>query len=284
MQQQMMPEVRTAKPFLKWVGGKQQLIEQFQPLFPVSVRRYHEPFLGGGAVYFHLWDTGRILESAWLADTNAELVGAYLAVRDQVDEVLLALTQHEARHCRSYYYEIRALDRQSNDLTNIDRAARMIYLNRTCYNGLYRVNRQGHFNVPMGSYKDPKIVFEETLRAASAALKTAQLRVGSFETVLEYAQPGDFVYFDPPYDPVSKTASFTSYTNSSFGDQEQRRLADIFIELARRGCYCMLSNSHTEFILGLYGDFRIELVRATRAVNSNGHARGAINEVVVLNY
>ena len=275
--------VQNAKPFLKWAGGKQQLLDQFEPFFPNEIHRYFEPFLGGGAVYFRLWNTGRLAGTACLADTNAEVINAYRAVRDNVDELIGLLTCHERQHSREYYYRIRALDRSHTAQTQVEQAARTIYLNRTCYNGLYRVNRSGHFNVPMGSYREPKIVHEETLRAASRALQNAHLAVRNFEAILDHAQPGDFIYFDPPYDPVSKTASFTSYTSGSFGDEDQRRLAQVFAALSARGCYCMLSNSYTPFILNLYQDFKVETVQAIRAINSNGSARGQIAEVVVLN-
>jgi DNA adenine methylase len=277
-------ESREAKPFLKWVGGKQQLLDQFEPLFPARFRSYHEPFLGGGAVYFHLWSSNRITKDAYLSDLNEELVETYLAIRNSVDDVIAILLKHEANHGYDYYYHIRAADRGSHRLTGIEKAARLIYLNRTCYNGLYRVNRKGQFNVPIGSYKAPKIVFENTLRSASRALQVADLSIRSFESVLDCAQPGDFIYFDPPYVPISQTASFTSYTLDSFSDNDQHQLADVFSELSSKGCYCMLSNSYSSLILDLYKNFRIETVRAIRAVNSNGSARGAINEVVVLSY
>ncbi len=278
-----------ARPFLKWAGGKQQLLAQFAPLLPAAFRRYHEPFLGSGALYFHLWNTGRITTPASLTDNNAELIGAYALVRADVEGLINRLQEHAARHGREHYYAVRALDRGAQPLAPVEQAARMIYLNRTCYNGLYRVNRQGYFNTPPGSYTAPRIVQAATLGAASAALADAALadaalRVATFDAVLEWAQPGDFVYFDPPYDPVSRTASFTSYTRHSFGEPEQRRLAEVFAELARRGCYCMLSNSYTPLILDLYRGFDIQIVQATRAINSKGDARGAVKEVIVRNY
>ncbi len=277
-------EIRHARPFLKWAGGKQQLLAQIAPRLPAAFRRYHEPFLGSGALYFHLWNTGRIATPARLTDNNAELIGAYRAVRDDVEGLIERLQEHAASHGREHYYAVRALDRGPQPLAPVAQAARMIYLNRTCYNGLYRVNRQGYFNTPLGSYTAPRIVQAATLRAASAALADADLQVAAFDAILESAQPGDFVYFDPPYDPVSKTASFTSYTRHSFGEPEQRRLAEVFAALAARGCRCMLSNSYTPLILDLYRAFRIDIVQATRAINSKGDARGAVREVVVRNY
>ena len=205
-------------------------------------------------------------------------------MRADVEGLIDRLQEHAARHGREHYYAVRALDRGAQPLAPVEQAAHMIYLNRTCYNGLYRVNRQGYFNTPLGSYMAPRIVQAPTLRAARTALVDAELRVAAFDAVLEWAQPGDFVYFDPPYDPVSRTASFTSYTRHSFGEPEQRRLADVFTELAKRGCYCMLSNSYTPLILDLYRAFRIDIVQATRAINSKGDARGAVKEVIVRNY
>jgi DNA adenine methylase len=278
------PLTRGAKPFLKWAGGKQQLLAQYEPYFPTNFDRYCEPFIGGGAVFFHLWNTGRLPGRASLFDNNEELINTYVVARDSVDELIEGLEGHREKHCREYYYEIRNLDRQNIALSNVERAARTIYLNKTCYNGLYRVNRKGQFNVPMGSYKNPKIFDKEVLRTASIALQGICIEVRDFHSVVELAQPGDFFYFDPPYDPLSKTASFTSYTAGNFHDQDQRDLADVFTQLAAKGCLCMLSNSHTPFILELYRHFRIDIVQANRAINSDANRRGAIEEVVVLNY
>ncbi len=275
-----------AKPFVKWAGGKARLLKQFEPYFPSPAQfgRYIEPFAGGGAVFFHLWNTRRLPDQAFLFDTNAELINAYRVVRDQTDNLIALLAGHQARHCRDYYYQIRDLDHHNNHLSTVERAARTIYLNRTCYNGLYRVNSQGQFNVPMGSYKNPRIVREATLRAANAALQGVYVEARGFDTITELARPGDFFYFDPPYDPVSRTAGFTGYTAGSFRDQDQRRLAAVFGELSHKGCLCMLSNSCTPFIVDLYREFRQEIVRAGRPINSNASGRGAINEVVILNY
>jgi DNA adenine methylase len=275
---------REAKPFLKWAGGKQQLLAQYEPLFPERFSRYFEPFVGGGAVFFHLWNTGRLPGEACLLDHNDELVNTYRVVRDDVEALIPLLAQHQANHDEGYYYCIRALDRGDVPLTSVEGAARTIYLNRTCYNGLYRVNRKGQFNVPLGRYRNPTILDEARLRAAHEALQGACLEVRDFRSLPELAQPGDFFYFDPPYDPVSKTASFTSYTTGSFCDEDQRDLAAAFSRLADRGCLCMLSNSHTPFILALYREHHIEVVTARRAISSDGKGRGAVKEVVVLSY
>lgn len=273
-----------AKPFLKWVGGKQKLLSQYNRYFPAKYSRYFEPFVGGGAVFFHLQVTVRLPKGAFLFDRNEELINTYKVVRDNVEELIDSLIIHKKRHSKEYYYQIRSLDRQNVELSDIERAARTIYLNKTCYNGLYRVNSRGEYNVPMGDYKDPKILYEDVLRSANMALQGVCVAVSDFRSIVDHAQKKDFFYFDPPYDPVSKTANFTSYTAGSFGDEDQRDLAQVFALLTEKGCLCMLSNSHTPFVLELYQKFRIEIVAASRAINSNPRGRGNIKEVVALNY
>jgi len=275
---------RNARPFLKWAGGKQRLLAQYKAYFPTDFNHYFEPFIGGGAVFYHLWNTRRLSGTAFLFDYNQELINAYQVVRDKIEELVDVLAIHKKKHGKDYYYKIRNLDRQDADLSGVERAARTIYLNRTCYNGLYRVNSKGEYNVPIGSYKNPEILYDHALRSASAALQGICIEAKDFRDIVDCAQAGDFLYFDPPYDPVSKTASFTSYTAGNFGDEDQRDLAHIFALLAQKGCLCMLSNSHTPFILDLYQDFRIETVKASRAINSDPNGRGYTKEVVVLNY
>ena len=275
---------RGAKPFLKWVGGKQQLLSQFQRFLPSEINRYLEPFVGGGALFFHMWDTGRLTGQTLLFDNNTELVNTYCVVRDDVEALIELLATHKQRHNKDYYYYIRGLDRLKAEFTPVERAARFIYLNKTCYNGLYRVNSLGQFNAPMGSYKDPRILNESVLQSASRALQGVAIEAQDFQCVTSIGQPGDFVYFDPPYDPVSKTASFTGYTAGNFGDVDQSTLARVFHELSVKGCLCMLSNSYTDFVRELYQGFRIEIVSARRAVNSRGNGRGSVEEVVILNY
>ncbi|MFC2071227.1 DNA adenine methylase [Chloroflexota bacterium] len=275
---------RDAKPFLKWAGGKQQLIKQYESYFPPNISRYFEPFIGGGAVFFHLWNTGKLNSKTCLFDNNETLVNTYIVVRDRLDELIEALSVHKEKHCQEYYYLIRNLERQKVGQNNVERAARTIYLNKTCYNGLYRVNSKGQFNVPMGRYKNPGILNEDLLRAASVALQDICIEVRDFRSVIELSQAGDFFYFDPPYDPKSKIASFTGYTAGNFQVQDQYDLADVFTQLTAKGCLCMLSNSHTPLILDLYRHFKIEVVQANRAINSDANGRGIIKEVVVLNY
>jgi DNA adenine methylase len=267
--------VAQARPFLKWAGGKGQLVETYSRYFPAAYGAYLEPFLGGGAVFFSLRPPRAIL-----SDANDELVDTYKVVKHAAEELIRSLRKHENDH--DYYYAIRALDPAA--LPSVERASRFIYLNRTCYNGLYRVNRKGRFNVPFGSYKNPRICDEEGLRAASAALRGAVLKCGDFEEVSALAKPDDFVYLDPPYDPVSQTASFTSYFREAFTEEEQRRLAETYRRLDRRGCLLMLSNSDTPLVRDLYSGFNLVSLEARRAINCKSDRRGPVPELLILNY
>ena len=222
-------------------------------------------------------------EHAWITDANEELINAYLCLRDRAQDVIDLLRVHAASHGKEYYYAIRALPKERS-LSAAERAARLIYLNRTCYNGLYRVNSRGGFNVPFGRYKKPTICDEDLLRLVSAALRTARIETASFESILDRAQPGDFVYFDPPYHPLSVTSNFTSYYPKGFRAADQERLRDVYAELSRRGIQAMLSNSYCPFITDLYRDFRIEIVYAGRSINSAGDGRRKIAEALVLNF
>jgi DNA adenine methylase len=217
---------------------------------------------------------------SYLFDVNANLIEVYTVVRNQVEELIEALSHHY--NDKEYYYKIRALDAES--LTSVQRAARFIFLNRTCYNGLYRVNKQGKFNVPFGKYKNPTICDQSGLRDASAVLQSAHLDVGDFEKVLAFARKGDFVYFDPPYEPISSTSNFTSYTSNGFSGNDQRRLAEVFGELNERECFVMLSNSNARLIYELYQPFHIHEINARRAINSDPNGRGIITELLVTNY
>jgi DNA adenine methylase len=266
------------RPFLKWAGGKSQLLEQFRPLLPrpSSYERYIEPFVGSGALFFHLRPP-----AAQLSDVNREIVDCYRAVKARPTDVIRELEKH--RHDERHYYEVRA--KVPTKLA--ERAARTIYLNKTGYNGLYRVNASGRFNVPMGRYANPGFqspMLFATIRACSRALTSARLAPGDFATALKDAGRGDFVYLDPPYVPVSETADFTSYARGGFGWEEQERLAAVCRELWRRGAKIMLSNSDTESVRALYRDFRIDVVHASRSINSRGAKRGKVREVVVRNF
>ena len=285
--QSCIPTRTQAGPFLKWAGGKSSLLKQYAPFFPQHrVRTYFEPFVGSGAVFFHLRGTGRA-GSAHLSDINRELINLYRVVRDFPEELIEALQHHKRHHSRWYYYYMRQQDREPGwrqQAGSVERAARLLYLNKTCYNGLWRVNRRGEFNVPMGRYNNPRILDEARLRAAARALAPARLSAASFDEAVDLAGPGDFVYFDPPYVPLSATSSFTAYTANGFGPDAQRRLAGVFRALDRRGVSVMLSNSDHPLVYELYRGFRIERVEARRHINSQGDGRGAISEVVVLNY
>jgi DNA adenine methylase len=269
------------RPFLKWAGGKTRLANDLLARAPVRFNTYHEPFVGSGALFFRLYREKRI-KHAILSDINAELIDTYQAIRDCVDDVIAILATYP--HEKTFYYELRAKDPWALSLP--ERAARMIYLNKTGYNGLYRVNQKGQFNVPFGRYKSPKYLDPENLRAVSDALQHVEILCTSFESVVERANPGDWVYFDPPYVPLSPTANFTAYQPDGFGLAEQERLRDVCIALTQNNVAVMLSNSDTEIVRNLYADeiFTIEEVMANRAINSNGAKRGKITELVVMNY
>lgn len=276
-------------PFVKWAGGKGQLLGQFEPLFPLHFNRYVEPFVGGGAVFFRLYNQGRIGDGAILNDLNEELMTCYEVIRDRVADLIEELRRHESyKTDKDYFYKVRGWDRKPDfhERSSVERAARTILLNRTCYNGLYRVNSRGQFNVPFGSYKNPTICDEDNLRAVSQALQGVELYSEDFEECVDWAEPGDFVYLDPPYHPLSETASFTSYTRDDFEKADQIRLEEVFHQLDEIGCLVMLSNSDTPFIRKLYDGYgyRRKEVIARRAISCKGDGRGGVSELVVLNY
>lgn len=269
------------RPFLKWAGGKTQLADALWERLPAAFHVYHEPFLGSGALFFSLYRRQQI-RRAVLSDINAELIDTYLAIRDHVAEVIELLRSFPYE--KEFYYTLREQDPWQLSLPA--RAARMIYLNKTGYNGLYRVNRQGKFNVPFGRYKSPKYFDQDNLLAVAQSLQNVEILCTSFETVLERAAPGDFVYFDPPYVPLTQTANFTSYHANGFGSSDQKRLRDVCIELSKKGVYVMLSNSDTEDVRALYNlpCFSTEEVLANRAINCKGAKRGKVTELVITNY
>lgn len=275
---------RNAKPILKWAGGKQQLISQYSPYFPKKIDRYFEPFLGGGAIYFYLWNTKRISNNAYLSDLNEELINVYEVVKNDVENLIISLNEHKNNHNRDYFYMIRNLDRNGQDFSQTERAARTIYLNKTCYNGLFRVNSKGQFNVPLGSYKNPRIVNPDDIRDTSFALQKAFFCVQDFSKVQNLGEKGDFFYFDPPYDPLSKTSNFTNYTADSFQRADQIKLAEVFSDLTKKGCLCMLSNSDTPLIREIYKSHKLISVKAKRAINSNSSRRNEISELLIINY
>lgn len=271
------------KPFLKWAGGKRQLISQISPYIPKDFNTYYEPFVGAGAIIFDLMP-----DKAIINDKNDELINVYRVIKNHLDELISNLEIHLDNHSEDYYYEIRRKDRTESyvNWTNAQKAARFIYLNRTCYNGLYRVNSKGYFNVPYGKYKNPKILDEELLGKVSDYLNSNHIFIlnGDFKDALTSAKINDFVYIDPPYDPISETAAFTNYSNDGFNKEDQKRLKELYDDLNRRGCKVMLSNSDTAFINELYADYKIEIVSAARNINSKASKRGKINEVLIMNY
>ena len=262
----------TPRPFLKWAGGKSQLLGKLRARVPKSYERYFEPFLGGGALFFSLRPAKGVL-----GDVNGEIVDCYTAVRDDVRGLVAALQNH--RYDAGHYYAVR--DADPAKLPLVERAARTIFLNKTGFNGLYRVNRAGKFNVPFGRYAKPSICDEENLRACSAALANVELVAGDFERVASRARAGDFVYFDPPYVPLSRTSAFTAYAPGGFDLDAQSRLAAFFGKLAARGVALLLSNSDVPEIRKLYARYRIDTIEATRVINCKATRRGPVNELLV---
>jgi DNA adenine methylase len=267
------------KPFVKWVGGKTQLLSKLVERVPIDIGRYYEPFVGGGALFFSLQP-----QRACLTDINPDLVNLYIVIRDQVEELISDLSQHVYE--KDYFYQMRSIDRASEyeTWTDVQRASRFIYLNKTCYNGLYRVNSKGQFNAPFGRYTNPTILNSENLYACHKALQKAVIEVSDFSSVRRRIRANDFVYFDPPYAPLSATSKFTSYTKHGFDAEMQYALRDLCRALDKRSVRFMLSNSSAPLILDLYAEFNIEFVYATRSINSNAGKRGKIPEVVVTNY
>lgn len=277
-----MAKNKLVAPVLKWVGGKRQLIATLKPLFPKRFNSYCEPFVGGGAVLFSLQP-----KNAYVNDINAELINVYSVIQNNVEELIEALNL--MKNESEFFYEIRDWDRDREkylSLSEVQRAARIIYLNKTCYNGLYRVNNAGEFNSPFGHYKHPNIVNEPVLRAVSNYFNKANIHftTGDYSSVLENIGRGTFVYLDPPYDPISTSANFTGYSKGGFSKEEQIRLREHCDELDARGIKFMLSNSATEFILDQYHNYNIITVQAKRSINSIGSKRGNVDEVVVTNY
>lgn len=267
------------KPVIKWVGGKRQLIQDLKELLPSQYNRYFEPFIGGGALFFSLKH-----QNSFINDYNPELTNLYNVIKNKPDELIKDLKKH--KNSQEYYYKVRALDRDEKKysrMSDVKKASRFIYLNKTGYNGLYRVNRKGQNNVPYGKYKNPSWLDETNLKECSKLLADTQIHTGDFDVVREHVKAGDFVYFDPPYVPLNAN-SFTSYTDQGFDNKMQERLKDLCDYINSIGAYFMLSNSYTDYILELYKEYEIKTVYATRAVNSKADGRGKIKEVIVVNY
>ncbi|MFI3243178.1 MAG: DNA adenine methylase [Akkermansia sp.] len=294
----------TIKPFVKWAGGKGQLLNEITKVYPEglgsTITKYAEPFVGGGAVLFDMLSNFQ-LEEVYISDINADLINVYRIIQQNVDELVTRLQEFQAYYLpldsekrKVYYYEKRAqfnmLDLGSK-LFNVEKAALFIFLNRTCFNGLYRVNKRGLYNVPMGAYKNPCICDEANLRAVSKALQGVHMHCAPYEDVLSFVDESTFVYFDPPYRPLNQTSSFTSYSELEFGDKEQIELAEFAMKLNARGAKLLLSNSDPknvdvddDFFDNLYKDFNINRVQATRMINSKSASRGKISELLISNY
>ncbi len=267
-----------AKPFIKWAGGKRQLLDELTKGLP-EFENYHEPFIGGGALFFRLEAEDRI-KTAYLSDSNDELINVYVAIKSHVSELVEELLSSKYANDEQAYYQMRS----SRPETTVKRAARFIYLNKTAFNGLYRVNSKGGFNVPFGRYSNPKILDRENLLLVHRALQKDELYCGDFSVVLKKAREKDLVYLDPPYLPISRTSNFTGYTKNGFSEDDQKRLLNTFKELDSGGCYVMLSNSYTDFVADLYGEFYEETVYASRMINCKADRRGKVKELIVRNW
>ena len=268
-----------AQPFVKWAGGKRQLLSHLLARVPSNYNRYFEPFVGGGALFFSLRPN-----DAYLSDINPELINTYEIIRDHVQSLAEHLQQHI--YNKDYFAKIRGIDRKESyqSLDPIHKASRFIFLNKTCYNGLYRVNSKGQFNTPFGNYKNPRILDKDNLMACSFALQKAKISLESFDQAITQARAGDFVYFDPPYAPLTATSYFTNYNQDGFDTGMQIKLRDTCKILDERNVKFMASNSSSPLILELYKNFNLEFVDATRSINSKASKRGKIKEVIVTNY
>ena len=280
-------DISKIQPFIKWVGGKRGLLSQILPLLPKNFNNYFEPFIGGGALFFELQKQGRLNgKKVYLFDINSELINAYQVIKSSPELLIENLAKFKEQHSKEFYYEVRAWDREENflELDSVIRATRFIYLNKTCFNGLYRVNKKNQNNVPMGSYKNPNICDVDTIYSASYALQNATILNVSYRDVLQYASKDDLVYFDPPYYPLTPTSSFTSYSEFEFLDREQEELFEVFCKLDKKGALVVHSNSDTKFINELYKEYNIEKIQANRFINSRSSGRGKISEVLVRNF
>lgn len=279
----MITEQQLIKPPLKWVGGKRQLLSEINKYIPKEIDTYFEPFLGGGAVFFDLEP-----DKAEINDYNSELINVYKTIKDDVEKLIEYLRVHEENNSKEYYYTVRAWDREEgySERSNVEKASRIIFMNKTGFNGMYRVNSKNQYNVPYGKYKNPAIVNEDVLRSVSAFLNDIDVTIlnGDFVEAVSNAKAGDFVYLDPPYVPLNETSAFTSYTNNGFNKEDQIRLRELCDDLDSRGVKFLLSNSNVPFIQEQYENYTIEIVGATRAINSKASGRGKVEEVLIRNY
>jgi DNA adenine methylase len=264
-------------PFLKWAGGKRFLLPEIIKRLPKKINTYYEPMVGGGAVFFHLAEA-QLFNKAKISDMNEELIKTYISIRDDVDNVIDGLNWCKDRHNESFYYKMRSIDTSKLDHARI--AIRMIYLNRTCFNGLYRVNRSGFFNVPFGQYKNPTICNEKLLREVHKYLQDVDITCQDFEQAVEKIRARDFAYFDPPYWPVNK-GSFTAYTDRGFDSDDHERLAILAHKLKQNGCFGLFSNADVPAICKLYKGLLIKKVNVPRRINSDGKSRGVVSEILI---
>lgn len=275
------------KPFVKWAGGKRQIMNELLKYIPENYNTFYEPFVGGGALFFELFNSYG--KKAVINDYNKELMNVYRCLKDEIlfDKLFNELNHHMTNHSEDYYYEIRNIDRNKKKFSKISdykRAARTIYLNKACFNGLYRVNSNDEFNVPFGKKSRVNIYDGQNLGIVHCILNINEVEILStdFEEAVATAKKGDFIYLDPPYD--SDTKTFNDYTENGFGKDEQIRLAELFKKLSKKGCYVMLSNHNTKLVKELYKDFNIHVIKAKRNINANGKKRGKVEEVIVTNY
>ena len=280
-------EIKKYQPFIKWVGGKRALLNEIFKYIPNNFNNYYEPFLGGGALFFELYSKG-VLDNRkiYLSDINKELINSYMIIKDSPKELIKNLELFKKKHNKEFFYKIREQDREQNffKIDPVLRASRFIYLNKTCFNGLYRVNKKGYFNTPIGSYKNPNIADKERILNANEALKYATLENKSFHSLdLNNINKDDFVYFDPPYYPLNETSSFTSYNGNIFLEKEQKELFELFNKLNEKEAFLLKSNSNAEFISNLYKDYEQITIQANRTINSKANGRGKINEVLIRN-
>ncbi len=278
--------ITSPKPFVKWAGGKRQLIPEIEKHLPEKFSSYYEPFLGGGALLFHLLSENKNLKG-YVSDLNSDLILSYVTIRDNLNGLLKSLQKHSDKYfsdSKSYYYSVR----ETNPISQIEKVSRLLFMNRTCFNGLYRVNSKGKFNVPLGRYSNPNIVQEENLHSVNQFLNHNKIiiKCQDFSSTVEKTKKGDFVYFDPPYQPVSKTANFTSYTNGNFGLNDLKRLAKVSNQLSKKGANVLLSNSSSKQVRELFSskDWEIFEIEANRAINSDSNKRTGHSELLIKNY
>lgn len=273
----------TLQPFTKWTGGKRQLLPIIKSLMPDNYNNYFEPFVGGGALFFELSP-----DKAVINDFNNELINCYRQIKKYPQKLIELLIKHQENNSKEYYLKLRSADRDNriDKITNVERAARIMYMLRVDFNGLYRVNSKNQFNVPYGRYKNPKIVDSDLILSISQYLNSNNIKIltGDFEKAIQDVTVGDFVYFDPPYIPLSETSAFTSYTHEGFTYEDQVRLRDCFKKLDEKGAFLMLSNSSSPLVEELYKDFNIHKVEVTRTNGAKTSSRGKISEIIVTNY